>query len=229
MKVSALAFGLLFFLLAIASAFGFLLKPVTLADQSFYLSLAWLNVLVVINWFVALYFFPQNRSENQTQTVFGILPSLQVVTFIYSITTLGLLVYFWLQSEFQSLSRLHWVLQVVIAGVYGVIVFLALIASKTAELPIPDKTLISKQELLLKLSEWNRFLASQNADTPEMLEEVKTLERIINYSIPHLSALKSVSNYSEFSSELHKFCTEKHVNNALENLRGLVRMGKDCR
>lgn len=230
MRITSLSYGLLIFIILVASLIVFLIRPEQLTDQAFYLALLWTNFLVGLNWFVSIYFFSEKDLKKKLSTQFGILPSLQTITLVYTIGTLSLLIFFWVQANFQSLPITHWVLQIAIGGLYGVLCFLMFIATKTAELPEIDSDLTSKENLLLCLSNIKQFLLIMNKSSENVNDEIKTIERVINHSIPHLSVLRDKDTYKKFASTLTAL---SQVNNPeydyQEDLRKVAILARNCR
>jgi FtsH-binding integral membrane protein len=87
-----LSYLLLSFTILITVVIAIIIKPSNLDIFSFFLALTWLVFIVFINWLVSFYFF-SNTKQNSSK--FGILPSLHLVVFLYSIFTVVTLFYFW--------------------------------------------------------------------------------------------------------------------------------------
>jgi hypothetical protein len=217
-----LSYLLLSFTILITVVIAIIIKPSNLDIFSFFLALTWLVFIVFINWLVSFYFF-SNTKQNSSK--FGILPSLHLVVFLYSIFTVVTLFYFWNHYNFGILPKLHWLIQVIGFGICGIIAILILIASKTSEISSPIDV-IPKEELLNKLKILISLIQKQNS---EIYLVLKDLESYIKFSLPHPTVIKDIENYKVLTKKIMAITDrELEEKNSVDIIKKLLSIAKTC-
>ena len=230
MKIRTLSFVLLIFSIAVVSSLAILLRPENLSSNNFYAALLWVNFLVFLNWYLFISFFSKNEGTTGSSTTFGILPSIHLITILYTVITVGLLLFFWRQSDFQSLSTSHWILQVLSVGIYGALSLSILISAKTAETPGTPQHLETKTTLLKRVETIENFLELQEQSLdPDWRSKIRALESAIKHSVPHPSALRDQETYLELSGALNDVLENRQTDDLLKEIQRLVRLARNCK
>ena len=185
--MKALAFALLAVLILSAFSIALVVRPVALSDTAFFVAVSWLIFLLIINWGVAVWGFGGKSSSS----IFAILPSLSLLVFIYSIFSVGLTIFYWLQTNFGSLPPAHWVFQICGFALIATLVILQLLASKAAD--IGNRSDLPSKESLVSVLEIKRASLAPNA--ADLRDALFSLERAIKHSIPHLTVLRDQEQY----------------------------------
>ena len=185
--MKALAFALLAVLILSAFSIALVVRPVALSDTAFFVAVSWLIFLLIINWGVAVWGF----SGKSSSSIFAILPSLSLIVFIYSIFSVGLTIFYWLQTNFGSLPPAHWVFQTCGFALIATLVILQLLASKAAD--IGNRSDLPSKESLVSVLEIKRASLAPNA--ADLRDALFSLERAIKHSIPHLTVLRDQEQY----------------------------------
>ena len=198
-----------------------LLNPEHLNNSYFWITVGWLILLILLNWFASTFiFFSANKSDSN-QRYFGILPSFNILVFIYSLISASLVISTWYVNGFGVYSNSHLVLQIILFSLTASITVLMFIASKAAQIETNDLTL-TKDELILILK---RMQSRRDLDEEKSIL-IKELSEIIKYSMPHLSKLNSDENYQK----LTMIFTDKNLNNDLdmEEIKNALFLAKNC-
>lgn len=218
-----LSYLLLVFSIAIVIGIVVLIKPDKLEYTSFLLALSWLVILVVFNWVISVFFFTNDSEKNTTQ--FGIIPSLHLIVFLYSVFSVGILIYFWHSTEYSSLPIIHWLSQLIGLGIFGILFILILIAGKTAQISIPSGV-EPKEELLDKLKVLILSLPNETSNTKKLL---KDLESSVRHSVSHPSATKHIGRYTDLSNRLMSLSlNDLSKPNADSLIKELLVLAKSC-
>lgn len=187
---------LLMLLVSVVLSLGLILRPDSLSAFPFVIAMAWVLFLTVLNWGLLVSFFSSNRSLNG-KNLLAILPTLQFITFLYSIFSVVTLLYFWSDVGYGALPKSHWVMQIILFALWGFIAILTIASAKTSELPEVKFNLMEKEQFLELL---HRLRVSIN--DIDAAAELDGIERYIRYSMPHLSRLKNWQTYSEITNTL---------------------------
>ena len=218
-----LSYLLLLFSTAIIVGIAVLIKPIQLDNTSFLFALFWLLTLVAINWAISVFFFTDIKGKDNTQ--FGILPSLHLIVFLYSIYSVGLLIYFWNSVNFSKLPIIHWLFQLIGFGIAGIIFILVLIAGKSAQISLPLGT-VPKEELLDKLKVLALSLPSDSSKTLALLNN---LESVVRHSVPHASVVKYKGRYTDLTNRIMSLTTDDLSGQNSESLISqLIVLAKSC-
>ena len=94
-------------------AIAILLAPNQLSNIYFWITIVWLIILSLLNWFASTFIFIASN-ENLKSSTYGILPSLNIIIFIYSIFSAIFLILTWYSNDFGILSNNHLILQITI-------------------------------------------------------------------------------------------------------------------
>ena len=222
--LSKLTSLLLVVLLVTTISIALLIRPKAMDDATFYFSVAWVLILIVSNWYVSTYFFSNIKEENQT-TDFGILPSLHIVVLAYSFFSLILLLIALSISNYQELPTWHWVGQIIGFAVVSSFIILIVIASKTAEIKFPPN-IDSKDSLLLKIKILKLRMENNNV---QAFNQLKEIEDIVKYSLPHLSVVKDLDTWKKINSEIEEFDSYELTKEEIDaKLFELLILAKSC-
>ena len=213
---------LLFLVISIGIlAIAILLAPNQLSNIYFWITIIWLIILSGLNWFASTFIFVASK-ENLKSSTYGILPSLNIIIFIYSLFSGTFLISTWYSNDFGILSNDHLILQIILFLIVSSFTILMFISAKAAS--VAESNLTSKDELLsiLKLSISNENFAD---DTINLIRE---LNEIIKYSIPHLTKLKSKNNYIELVEGIKKNFSSNKISIDKNILHKLISLAKNC-
>ena len=83
-----------------------LARPEMVGELEFWLIVVWLLFLVFLNWSVSSYIFWKIRDSDKS-TQFGILPSLNILVFLYSVASVSFLTFSWNSTNFGVLPNGH--------------------------------------------------------------------------------------------------------------------------
>ncbi len=197
-----------------------LLAPEQVHNTYFWVTIGWLVFLSFLNWFVSTYIFLKS-GKNSINTKFGILPSLNVVVFIYSIISATFLLFTWFTNESNVLPNWHLITQILLFSTLSIFTIFFLFASKGAEISKGNFS-IDKTKLLST----TEYLKSQDQND-ENKKYLGELYEVINYSIPHLTKLKSEENYRDLTKIFKKhFINKEKVKT--EIIKKAIVIAKNC-
>ena len=202
-------------------AIAILLAPNQLSNIYFWITIVWLIILSLLNWFASTFIFIASN-ENLKSSTYGILPSLNIIIFIYSIFSAIFLILTWYSNDFGILSSSHLILQIIIFIIVSSLSILMFISAKASS--VDESNLTSKDELIsiLKLS------LSKNNLEEDITNSIKELIELINYSIPHLTKLKSENNYIELAEGVKKNFLSNKILKDKNFLHKLISLAKNC-
>jgi uncharacterized membrane protein len=202
-------------------AIAILLAPNQLSNIYFWITIVWLIILSLLNWFASTFIFIASN-ENLKSSTYGILPSLNIIIFIYSIFSAIFLILTWYSNDFGILSSSHLILQIIIFIIVSSLSILMFISAKASS--VDESNLTSKDELIsiLKLS------LSKNNLEEDITNSIKELIETINYSIPHLTKLKSENNYIELAEGVKKNFLSNKILKDKNFLHKLISLAKNC-
>ena len=197
-----------------------LLAPEQIHNTYFWVTIGWLVFLSFLNWFVSTYIFLKS-DKNSINTKFGILPSLNIVVFIYSIISATFLLFTWFTNESNVLPNWHLITQILLFSTLSIFTIFFLFASKGAEISKGNFS-IDKTKLLST----TEYLKSQDQND-ENKKYLGELYEVINYSIPHLTKLKSEENYRDLTKIFKKhFINKEKVKT--EIIKKAIVIAKNC-
>ena len=199
-----------------------LIAPNQLNNIYFWITIGWLILLSGLNWFVSTFIFI-GAKDNSKSSTFGILPSLNIIVFIYSIFSGLFLITTWYFNDFNILSNNHLIIQIVFFVIISSLTILMFISSSAASVT-ENKNLTPKNELLrtLKLYNTNKNINEDN------IKLIKELIEVINYSIPHLSKLNSEKNYILLTDLIETNLNKNLVNIDNNQLEKMILLAKNC-
>ncbi|MDC3322022.1 hypothetical protein OAV49_01090 [Alphaproteobacteria bacterium] len=172
-----------------------LIAPGYIKNIYFWITVGWLVFLSAINWIASTFIFIGASGSNNSSSKFGILPSLNIIIFIYSLFSGVFLLSTWFINDFGILPNWHLISQLIIFSFVSFLSILMFLASKAASTDKVD-TLLSKEDLI-KILKSIYSTADLDEEKKELIKEV--LE-VIQYSLPHLSKLNSQENYNSLCS-----------------------------
>ena len=215
---------LLFIIVAVSILLvAMLANPENLNNLYFWLTVGWLIALSGLNWFASTFMFIAASKSNSNQRVFGIVPSLNIMVFIYSIISATLLISTWYVNDFGILPNSHLILQIILFAITASISVLMFIAAKASQIEDVDAPL-TKEELTQILKEI-QSIKNLSKDKSVLIKE---LTEIVKYSIPHLSKLSSADNYEQ----LVIIFKNKHIRNDgdlnIEEIENAIFFAKNC-
>ena len=198
---------LLFLIIAVAILFlAILIAPDQTENLYFWITIGWLIVLAALNWIASMAIFIGSSVSNTKSNKFGILPSLNISIFIYSVFSGALLLSTWYVSDFGILPNWHLILQIILftgISTLSVLMFISAKAAQVNDVNVP----LNKEDLIRIL----QLINSSKDFDDDKKNLIKELIETIRYSIPHLSVLKSKENYEKLSS-LYKNIDENDYN-----------------
>ncbi len=199
-----------------------LIAPDQLNNIYFWFTVGWLILLAGLNWFVSTFIFI-GAKDNSKSSSFGILPSLNIIVFLYSIFSSFFLISTWYFNDFNILSNSHLIIQIVLFVIISSLTILMFISSNAASVN-ENQNLISKDELLriLKLNISNKSI---NEDKMQLIKE---LIEIISYSIPHTSRLNSEKNYILLTNLIEGNLNQNVQNIDIDKLEKMISLAKNC-
>ena len=199
-----------------------LIAPNQLNNIYFWITIGWLILLSGLNWFVSTFIFI-GAKDNSKSSTFGILPSLNIIVFIYSIFSGFFLITTWYLNDFNMLSNNHLIIQIVLFVIISSLTILMFISSNAASVS-ENQNLTSKDELLriLNLNISNNDINENNAQL------IKELIEIIRYSIPHTAKLNSEKNYILLTDLIETNFNKNLVNIDNDQLNKMISLAKNC-
>jgi hypothetical protein len=200
-----------------------LLRPDRLSDFHFWLNIGWILFLVLLNWGTSTYTL-FTIGEGRKDTLFGAVPSISISVFIYSLISLSLLFVSWNVSVFAD-SNWHLVTQIAAFSVTSVICVLMFIAARAATIS-GSEGVPSKEELIRCIS---GLIERMSETEKNVIQDLKEIEGIIRYSMPHVARLHSKENYNKLFSEVTD--TKIHTlgpDDIREKVQSLKVLAKSC-
>jgi hypothetical protein len=190
---------LLVILLLTVIVIGSLVRPEFSDFYVYWLSVLWTCLLIAVFWFVLrFYLFRQNFVAQDNVIIgeaSGVTPSIVFFVGIYCLVSFVLLWVGLISTKFTELPIWHWVGQSISLGVVSLMGVSSLLASGFANASGP-KNLASKEVLLKKIK---LFKLSAAIDEPEILDQLKELESIIKYFMPHISRISNPEDFERLS------------------------------
>lgn len=172
-----------------------LIAPSYTNNFYFWITVGWLVFLSALNWIVSSFIFIGDYSSNKNSQTFGILPSLNIVIFIYSIFSAVFLLSTWFIHDFGILPNWHLISQLIIFSLVSFLSILMFLAAKAAS-PEQTNALFEKEDLIKIL----KLIHSSSDVDEEKKEIIKEVIEVVQYTIPHLSKLNSKENYDMLCS-----------------------------
>ena len=215
---------LLFLVIAISILLvAMLANPEKLNNLYFWLTVGWLIALSGLNWFASTFMFIAASKSNSNQRVFGIVPSLNIMVFIYSIISATLLISTWYLNDFGILPNSHLILQIILFAIVASVSVLMFIAAKAAQIENVDLGL-TKEELTQILKSI-QSIKNLNEDKSKLIKE---LTELVKYSIPHLSKLNSEGNYDQLVMVFKNKNIQNDSDLSIEEIENAIFFAKNC-
>lgn len=215
---------LLFLIIAVSIVLvAILANPEHLNNRYFWITVGWLIILSGLNWFASTFMFIGVSKSNSNQRIFGVLPSLNILVFIYSLISATFLISTWYLNDFGMFPNSHLILQIILFAIVASLSVLMFIAAKASQIEEVDVAL-SKEELthILKMIQ-----SIQNLSEDKSIL-IKELTELVKYSVPHLSRLKSTGNYEQ----LTMIFKNKNIHNDddldIEEIKDAIFFAKNC-
>ncbi len=200
-----------------------LIAPGQLDNNYFWITVGWLVFLSGLNWFVSTFIlFGINEKNNQSKK-FGILPSLNILVFIYSIISALFLLSTWFINDFIFLPNWHLISQLILLLITGSISILMLISAKAAETPVTQLS-TDKDDLIKSL----KVISNRNMIDDKSSKLLKELAEIIKYSMPHLSQIKSVKTYEQLVDNIKNIEAKSTENTQESEILNAIELAKNC-
>ena len=197
-----------------------LIAPDQISNIYFWFTVGWLLLLSLLNWIVSTFIFVGVKN-NTKSTTFGILESLNILVFVYSLISGGVLILTWYINGFTALSDGHLLIQVILFIIVSSLSILMFMASKAAKIPESKFTL---KEDLIKILKFK--LSSDNIDQ-EKMQLIKDLMEIINFSIPHTSKLNSEENYKNLVQMISSLSKLNNNDIEINQLQVMINLAKN--
>ena len=213
---------LLFLVIAVCIyVIAILIAPNQIDNTYFWITVGWLIFLSGLNWVVSTYIFIGAKDSNSKSTNFGILPSLNIIVFIYSLFSAGFLLSTWFVNDFILLPHWHLISQVVLFLIVSSLGILMFISAKAAE--VPSHNFDTSKEELIKII--NNLKLNYESSSENFLL-LKELSEIVTYSIPHLSKITSDQKYIDLCNGLKEFENSDSTNISVEIINKLLNLAK---
>ena len=194
-----------------------LIAPSQIENIYFWITISWFIFLTFINWLTSTLIFYGVDPSNTKNANFGILPSLGIVIFIYSILSAFFLLTTWYINDFGLIPNWHLILQVFIALIAVILTILIFIAAKSSKKNV-NKNLPSKSLLF----DYVDKIENNNSDNEDLKESLKQLREIIEYNIPDISYIKSINKYEELVDSLKTLS----INNNVDEVKKIIQLAK---
>ena len=215
---------LLFLIVAVSILLvAILANPENLNNLYFWLTVGWLIALSGLNWFASTFMFMAASKSNSNQRVFGIVPSLNIMVFIYSIISATLLISTWYLNDFGILPNSHLILQIILFAIVASISVLMFIAAKASQ--IEEVNVAITKEELIQILKAIQSIKNLNEDKSKLIKE---LIELVRYSIPHLSKLNSKGNYEQLIMIFKNQNIKNNDDLSIEEIENAVFFAKNC-
>ena len=215
---------LLFLIVAVSILLvAILANPENLNNLYFWLTVGWLIALSGLNWFASTFMFMAASKSNSNQRVFGIVPSLNIMVFIYSIISATLLISTWYLNDFGILPNSHLILQIILFAIVASISVLMFIAAKASQIE-EVKVAVTKEELI-QILKAIQSIKNLNENKSKLIKE---LIELVRYSIPHLSKLNSKENYEQLIMIFKNQNIKNNDDLSIEEIENAVFFAKNC-
>ena len=215
---------LLFLIIAVSILLvAILANPEHLNNRYFWITVGWLIMLAGLNWFASTFMFIGASKSNSNQRIFGIVPSLNILVFIYSLISATFLISTWYLNDFGMFPNSHLILQIILFAIVASLSVLMFIAAKASQIEEVDVAL-TKEELthILKTIQ---SITNLSEDKSILIKE---LTELVKYSIPHLSRLNSKGNYEQ----LTMIFKNKNIHNDndldIKEIKDAIFFAKNC-
>jgi len=216
--------SVILFLIIAVSIFlvSILIAPDQVENPYFWITVVWLIVLAALNWIASTAIFIGASESNKRSKNFGILPSLNISIFIYSLFSGVLLLSTWYVNDFGILPNWHLILQVILFAIVSGLSVLMFISAKAAQ--VDDVKVPLNKENLIKVLQSIQSIKVLDENKKELIKE---LIEIVKYSIPHLSELKSKENYNQLSSLYKSMNTDDYINIKTSDIEKSIYLAKN--
>ena len=194
-----------------------LIAPSQIENIYFWITISWFIFLTFINWLTSTLIFYGIDPSNTKNANFGILPSLGIVIFIYSILSAFFLLATWYINDFGLIPNWHLILQVFIALIAVILIILIFIAAKSSKKNI-NKNLAPKTLLF----DYINTIENNNSEKEDLKESLKQLKEIIEYNIPDINYIESINKYEELVDSLKKLS----INNNVDEVKKIIQLAK---
>ncbi len=217
--------SIILFLLIAVSIFlvSILINPDQLKNLYFWITIGWLITLTGLNWLASTFMFIGGSHSDPNTRIFGILPSLNILVFIYSFISATFLISTWYLNDFGEFQNSHLILQIILFAVVASISILMFIAAKSAQVETPNVSL--NKEELTKILKAIQSIKDLSEDKSAMIKE---LTELVKYSIPHLSKLNSKENYEKLIVIFLNKNFQKNKDLNKEEIETAVFLAKNC-
>ncbi len=215
--------GLLFLIIA-ATIFiiAILVAPNQTENLHFWITVGWLIILAGFNWIASTAIFIGASESKMKSKNFGILPSLNISIFIYSLFSGIFLLSTWYINDFGMLPNWHLIIQIILFAVVSTLSVLMFISAKAAHIDVVKVPL--DKENLVKILQSIQSVKSLGEEKKELIKE---LIEIIKYSIPHISELNSKVNYDQLSTLYKNMDVEDYQNINISDIEKSIYLAKN--
>ena len=215
---------LLFLIVAVSILLvSILIAPDQIKNQYFWITVGWLIVLSALNWIASTFIFVGASQSNAKSSSFGILPSLNISIFIYSLFSGILLLSTWYVNDFGILPNWHLILQIILFAIVSTLSVLMFIAAKAAQ--INDVKVPLNKEELVKILQAIQSTKDLNEEKSTLIKE---LIELVKYSIPHLSKLNSEDNYEKLTMIFKNKNFQNNDELDMEEIKQAIFFAKNC-
>tara|TARA_B100000780_G_scaffold26612_1_gene16858 strand:+ start:594 stop:1259 length:666 start_codon:yes stop_codon:yes gene_type:complete len=216
--------SVLLFLIIAATIFiiAILVAPNQTENLHFWITVGWLIILAGFNWIASTAIFIGASESKMKSKNFGILPSLNISIFIYSLFSGIFLLSTWYINDFGMLPNWHLIVQIILFAVVSILSLLMFISAKAAHIDVVKVPL--DKENLIKILQSIQSVKSLGEKEKELIKE---LIEIIKYSIPHISELNSKVNYDQLSTLYKNMDIEDYQNINISDIEKSIYLAKN--
>tara|TARA_B100000787_G_C16169873_1_gene285907 strand:+ start:290 stop:955 length:666 start_codon:yes stop_codon:yes gene_type:complete len=216
--------SVLLFLIIAATIFiiAILVAPNQTENLHFWITVGWLIILAGFNWIASTAIFIGASESKMKSKNFGILPSLNISIFIYSLFSGIFLLSTWYINDFGMLPNWHLIVQIILFAVVSILSLLMFISAKAAHIDVVKVPL--DKENLIKILQSIQSVKSLGEKEKELIKE---LIEIIKYSIPHINELNSKANYDQLSTLYKNMDIEDYQNINISDIEKSIYLAKN--
>jgi len=193
-----------------------LVAPLIVAEEYrsdyFWYRVLWTEVLCTLFWASASFYVLVSSAQKDSVSRFGgIAPTISIVTAVYAFLSFSVMVIQAFMSGSDTVSRIHWILQIVFFAIAALsVAFLSISREATTSGLAFDKSKAKKpKELHDMLADQESSLRS--AVSHELRASIKQLRETLVYSLNESASLGELQDYQELSREIETLCNSVAV------------------
>ncbi|MDB2576434.1 hypothetical protein N9Z54_04435 [Planctomycetota bacterium] len=180
-------------------------------SRFFWHRLVWTASLATIVWLTGGVFLVRATDRNpDTRRLAGVLPAFGLVVIGYAAASFLFMLLFALGDDGDSPSRIHLVIQVLLASTAGILfAFLASArAAASSGLHLPPTGTPAPLELANQIEVQEQRFRDMGPDASPIATELKRLRESIRYSLPRAGGIAADADYHAFTTEVSDLCMD---------------------